>query len=400
MRNDYDKRDEQTHSHDDEPTSVIAPARDGLPHPRSAADDETRAFDSPGFRASPFESPADSSPFHERVDTRDDADARDADVRDADVQDADARDADVRDADARDADVRDADARDADARDADARDADARDGDGREGDPWRADTDGDRAPVDSTVDRPADVDAADTADEPAVGQARVGDEARVDDTEGTWASEPTVVDDTAGEYRSSVAEESSTDEPAATDTDRAVVTSDEPPVVTADSAVVTDGSDRVDETVTADGSARVDETVTADGSDRVDDAVAADESERVDEAAADATTVDEPVAAEEAPELLPGAAAAVPVTGLWADGRSQEFRDRWRDVQLKFVDDPHAAAQEAESLVGDAVEAITNALAAQREELSGWQSAEKHDTEELRMAVRQYREFLDRILDL
>ncbi|WP_406072459.1 hypothetical protein [Micromonospora sp. NBC_01638] len=89
--------------------------------------------------------------------------------------------------------------------------------------------------------------------------------------------------------------------------------------------------------------------------------------------------------------------AAEPATLLDAD-TAQGFRDRWRDVQLRFVDDPHAAAGEAQSLVEEAIQALASALAAQKNTLGGWQDTGSADTEQLRMAVRRYRDFLDRVL--
>ncbi|MFJ5617545.1 hypothetical protein [Micromonospora sp. NPDC093243] len=89
--------------------------------------------------------------------------------------------------------------------------------------------------------------------------------------------------------------------------------------------------------------------------------------------------------------------AAEPAT-LFDAEIAQGFRDRWRDVQLRFVDDPRAAAGEAQALVEEAIQALSSALAAQRTSLGGWQQAGSADTEELRMAVRGYRDFLDRVL--
>ncbi|WP_436837982.1 hypothetical protein [Micromonospora rifamycinica] len=83
---------------------------------------------------------------------------------------------------------------------------------------------------------------------------------------------------------------------------------------------------------------------------------------------------------------------------LFEADAAQGFRDRWRDVQLRFVDDPRAAAGEAQSLVEEAIRALSEALAAQKEKLGGWQGAGEADTEQLRVAVRQYRDFLDRVL--
>ncbi|MFD0783646.1 hypothetical protein ACFQZ8_06945, partial [Micromonospora azadirachtae] len=56
------------------------------------------------------------------------------------------------------------------------------------------------------------------------------------------------------------------------------------------------------------------------------------------------------------------------------------------------------AAGDAEALVEEAIEALSAALAAQKGNLGGWQEADSADTEELRMAVRRYRDFLDRVL--
>lgn len=94
------------------------------------------------------------------------------------------------------------------------------------------------------------------------------------------------------------------------------------------------------------------------------------------------------------------AAGNVPsdAASLFEADAAQGFRDRWRDVQLRFVDDPRAAVGEAQSLVEEAIRALSEALAAQKEKLGGWQGAGEADTEQLRVAVRQYRDFLDRVL--
>lgn len=93
-----------------------------------------------------------------------------------------------------------------------------------------------------------------------------------------------------------------------------------------------------------------------------------------------------------------GSTVAAEPASLFDARTAQTFRDRWRDVQLRFVDDPRAAAGEAEALVEEAIEALSAALAAQKDTLGGWQEAGSADTEELRMAVRRYRDFLDRVL--
>ncbi|MEV0004012.1 hypothetical protein AB0H28_17235 [Micromonospora sp. NPDC050980] len=93
------------------------------------------------------------------------------------------------------------------------------------------------------------------------------------------------------------------------------------------------------------------------------------------------------------PGAVPGDAAT-----LFDAEAAQGFRDRWRDVQLRFVDDPRAAVGEAESLVEEAIEALSTALREQRSRLGAWQESGSSDTEQLRVAVRGYRDFLDRVL--
>lgn len=93
-----------------------------------------------------------------------------------------------------------------------------------------------------------------------------------------------------------------------------------------------------------------------------------------------------------------GSTVAAEPASLLDPGMAQGFRDRWRDVQLRFVDDPRAAAGEAQSLVDEAIQALSSALSAQKNKLGGWQDAGSADTEQLRMAVRHYRDFLDRVL--
>jgi len=97
-------------------------------------------------------------------------------------------------------------------------------------------------------------------------------------------------------------------------------------------------------------------------------------------------------------ELLPGAAPAEPIVAILDQDTVRSFRDRWRDVQLRFVDDPPGATADAHRLVEESVDALTAALTAQRAELGGWQHDGATDTEQLRMVVRRHRDFLDRLL--
>jgi len=97
-------------------------------------------------------------------------------------------------------------------------------------------------------------------------------------------------------------------------------------------------------------------------------------------------------------EQLPGSVTAPELGPLFADPDAHAFRDRWRDVQLRFVDDPKAAADDAANLVDEAVDALAASLRSQKEQLAG--AATSDDTEQLRVRIRGYRDFLDRLLGL
>jgi hypothetical protein len=102
----------------------------------------------------------------------------------------------------------------------------------------------------------------------------------------------------------------------------------------------------------------------------------------------------------EAPNTLTSGTQSLgdmPPLGLWSDGYAQGVRERWRDLQLRFIDDPHSVANEAERVVEETVDALTASLNAFKNDLDAWRSG-PGDTEQLRAAVHRYRDFLDRLL--
>ncbi|HEY6595196.1 MAG TPA: hypothetical protein VI011_14050 [Asanoa sp.] len=100
----------------------------------------------------------------------------------------------------------------------------------------------------------------------------------------------------------------------------------------------------------------------------------------------------------ETTDMRPGDVPTAPVVALVSTDVAHGFRERWREVQLRFVDDPRAAAGEAQNLAEEAVEAMISALSAHKSDLGGWEATEGSDTEQLRVVVRRYRDFLERVL--
>ena len=106
---------------------------------------------------------------------------------------------------------------------------------------------------------------------------------------------------------------------------------------------------------------------------------------------------DEQPAGEQA--LRPGDVAAGHIA-FWDDDATRHFRAAWHEVKAEFVDDPVRALTRAHDLLTDAVNELTEALLAERDELDPLRGSATPDTESMRMAMRGYREFLDRILAL
>lgn len=84
---------------------------------------------------------------------------------------------------------------------------------------------------------------------------------------------------------------------------------------------------------------------------------------------------------------------------LFAEQDLSELRARWNDVQAAFVDDPRACVQKADGLVSSAVEQLTANFSNTRSRLEEqWSRGEEASTEDLRVALKRYRDFFDRLL--
>ncbi|PRY21063.1 hypothetical protein [Pseudosporangium ferrugineum] len=110
-------------------------------------------------------------------------------------------------------------------------------------------------------------------------------------------------------------------------------------------------------------------------------------------AAADTTPE---VAAVAAPAATPAAKPPAEPDAFFAADDAKALQERWRDVQLRFVDSPKEATTEAAALVDEAVEKLTAGLRSRKDGLGG----DSDDTETLRVQLRGYRDILNRILGL
>jgi hypothetical protein len=72
---------------------------------------------------------------------------------------------------------------------------------------------------------------------------------------------------------------------------------------------------------------------------------------------------------------------------------------RWHEIQADFVDEPRRAVNEADSLVTELMDRLTQTFAREREQLQAQCGAGNDaSTEDLRQGLRRYRIFFERLL--
>ena len=84
---------------------------------------------------------------------------------------------------------------------------------------------------------------------------------------------------------------------------------------------------------------------------------------------------------------------------LFGNDKLSDLRSRWDHVQSGFVDDPRESVQQADGLVSDVVDQLTTGFSEARSRLEAqWARGEEASTEDLRLALKRYREFFERLL--
>jgi hypothetical protein len=89
------------------------------------------------------------------------------------------------------------------------------------------------------------------------------------------------------------------------------------------------------------------------------------------------------------------------IVPLFEEDAARKFRSRWLVIQSKFVDDPSDSVKQADDLVADVIKNVTMNFANRRVALEKqWNGGDNTSTEDLRIALKQYRSFFDRLLTL
>ena len=86
-------------------------------------------------------------------------------------------------------------------------------------------------------------------------------------------------------------------------------------------------------------------------------------------------------------------------TALLERADSEHFRTRWNEIQATFVDDPRTAVQQADALVSEVIDQITQMFATEHSSLEGqWKQGSEVSTEDLRTSLQHYRSFFNRLV--
>jgi hypothetical protein len=86
---------------------------------------------------------------------------------------------------------------------------------------------------------------------------------------------------------------------------------------------------------------------------------------------------------------------------LFSNDEEKNFRERWQNIQTAFVDEPRQAVEHADELIAEILQHLARRFSDQRSRLeSEWEHSDKASTEELRLALRRYRSFCDRLLSI
>ena len=110
----------------------------------------------------------------------------------------------------------------------------------------------------------------------------------------------------------------------------------------------------------------------------------------------EATDVD---ALPDAPEPASAGPALESSGPLLGEHELDDYRSRWRAVQVRFVDEPRDTVKEADALVAELMQRLAQTFAEERSNLeSQWERGTDVSTEDLRLAMQRYRSFFDRLL--
>jgi len=87
-----------------------------------------------------------------------------------------------------------------------------------------------------------------------------------------------------------------------------------------------------------------------------------------------------------------------PLEPLLDSNDANQFRGRWQTIQVTFVDEPKDSVEKADGLVTELMERLAQTFRQERESLESELDRDDVSTEDLRVALKRYRSFFERLL--
>ncbi len=85
--------------------------------------------------------------------------------------------------------------------------------------------------------------------------------------------------------------------------------------------------------------------------------------------------------------------------GLIGNQEMDRFSSQWTSIQAAFVDEPKKAVEQADKLVEEVIQHLSQMFSSERKKLEGqWSRGDSASTEDLRVALQRYRQFFQSLL--
>ena len=86
---------------------------------------------------------------------------------------------------------------------------------------------------------------------------------------------------------------------------------------------------------------------------------------------------------------------------LFSSGQCTRLDSEWQAIQADFVDSPRAAVEKADALVTRTIDSLTKTFEESRDALErAWEKDKEASTEDLRLALQNYRALFRRLLSI
>jgi hypothetical protein len=89
---------------------------------------------------------------------------------------------------------------------------------------------------------------------------------------------------------------------------------------------------------------------------------------------------------------------AEPLEPLLDMNDAEQFRGRWQSIQVAFVDEPKDSVEKADELVTELMERLAQTFQQERRSLESDLERDDISTEDLRVGLKRYRSFFERLL--